>query len=126
MHVAAARGLVMALAKMLLTMISIPVVAASSVVSNYQTTGASYSLPAGAHAYGDAMFFMKEEAVEALGTADGFKVGVDRSALVVDEGMPKSRTTINMQDDIYPYIFGRKGLMAGLGLQGNKIDKINK
>ena len=92
----------------------------------YQTTGASYSLQAGAGAYGYAMFFMKEEAVEALGTADGVKVGVDRSALVVDEGMAKSRTTTNIQDDSYACIFTRKGLMPGLVLQGNKFDQINK
>ena len=31
-----------------------------------------------------------------------------------------------MQDDIYAYIFSQQGLMAGLGIQGNKIDKIEK
>ena len=30
-----------------------------------------------------------------------------------------------MKDGIYAFIFGQKGLMAGLGLQGNKISKIN-
>jgi hypothetical protein len=28
-----------------------------------------------------------------------------------------------MMDDIYAFIFGQKGLMAGLGIQGNKITK---
>jgi lipid-binding SYLF domain-containing protein len=31
-----------------------------------------------------------------------------------------------MQDDIYAFIFSQKGLMAGIGLQGNKISKLNK
>jgi lipid-binding SYLF domain-containing protein len=30
-----------------------------------------------------------------------------------------------MKDDIYAFIFGQQGLMAGLGIQGNKITKIN-
>ena len=30
-----------------------------------------------------------------------------------------------MKDDIYAFIFSQQGLMAGLGLQGNKITKIN-
>ena len=95
-------------------------------VAYYKTTGASYGLQAGAQTYGYAMFFMKEKAVEALGTAEGFEVGVGPSVVVMDEGMARSTTTTTMQDDIYAYIFSQKGLMAGLGLQGNKIDKIDK
>jgi hypothetical protein len=30
-----------------------------------------------------------------------------------------------MKDDIYAFIFDQKWLMAGLGLQGNKITTIN-
>jgi hypothetical protein len=43
----------------------------------------------------------------------------------MDEGMAKTMTTTTMKDDIYAFIFGQKGLMAGLGIQGNKITKIN-
>jgi hypothetical protein len=43
----------------------------------------------------------------------------------MDEGKAKSMTTTTMKDDIYAFIFGQKGLMAGLGIQGNKISKIN-
>lgn len=39
--------------------------------------------------------------------------------------MAKSTTTTTMKDDIYAFIFGQKGLMARLGVQGNKITKIN-
>ena len=46
--------------------------------------------------------------------------------MVIDEGMGKSHTTTTMQDDIYAFIFSQKGLMAGIGLQGNKISKLNK
>jgi lipid-binding SYLF domain-containing protein len=28
-----------------------------------------------------------------------------------------------MKDDIYAFVFGQKGLMAGVGIQGNKISK---
>ena len=31
-----------------------------------------------------------------------------------------------MRDDIYAYVFSQQGLMAGLGIQGNKTDKIEK
>jgi lipid-binding SYLF domain-containing protein len=92
----------------------------------YNTAGASFGLQAGAQEYGYALFFMKEKALNALDQAQGFEVGMGPSIVVVDHGMAKSNTTITMQDDIYAFIFSQKGLMAGLGIQGNKITKINK
>jgi lipid-binding SYLF domain-containing protein len=92
----------------------------------YNTTGASFGLQAGAQTYGYAMFFMKESALGELNKADGFEVGVGPSVVVVDQGVGVSHTTMNMQDDIYAFVFGQKGLMAGVGIQGNKITKINK
>ena len=44
--------------------------------------------------------------------------------VLVDEGMAKTTTTTTMKDDVYAFVFGQKGLMAGLGIQGNKISKI--
>ncbi len=57
--------------------------------------------------------------------AGGFKVGVGTTMVVVDEGKAETMTTTTAKDDIYAFIFGQKGLMAGLGIQGNKITKIN-
>jgi lipid-binding SYLF domain-containing protein len=94
-------------------------------VAYYRTTGASFGLQAGAQTYGYAMFFMNAKALEQLDKADGFEVGVGPSVVVMDEGKAKSSTTTTMKDDIYAFIFGQKGLMAGLGIQGNKISKID-
>ena len=38
--------------------------------------------------------------------------------------MGKSLTTTTAKDDIYAFIFSQKGLMAGIGLQGNKITRL--
>jgi lipid-binding SYLF domain-containing protein len=94
-------------------------------VAYYRTSGASIGLQAGAQTYSYAMFFMNEKALAALDQASGFEVGVGPSVVVMDEGMGKSSTTTTMKDDIYAFIFGQQGLMAGLGIQGNKISKIN-
>ena len=93
-------------------------------VAYYSTTGASVGLQAGAQTYGYAMFFMNEKALQQLDKADGFEVGVGPSVVVVDEGMAKNITTTTTKDDIYAFVFGQKGLMAGIGIQGNKITKI--
>ena len=94
-------------------------------VGYYNTTGLSSGLQAGAQQYGYAMFFMNEGALKQLDKTEGFEVGVGPSIVVMDEGKAKSTTTTSAKDDIYAFIFSQKGLMAGLGLQGNKITKID-
>ena len=95
-------------------------------VGYYNTAGASYGLQAGAQQFGYAMFFMNDNSLKALTESDGFEIGVGPSVVVVDEGMAKSATSMTMKDDVYAFIFGQKGLMAGIGLQGNKITKLAK
>jgi len=93
-------------------------------VAYYKTTGASFGLQAGGQQYGYAMVFMNATALAQLDKKDGFEVGVGPSVVLVDEGMAKTTTTSTLKDDIYAFVFGQKGLMAGLGIQGNKITKI--
>lgn len=94
------------------------------VAAFYNTGGASVGLQAGAQKYGYALFLMTEDAVKALDAADGFEIGVGPSVVVVDQGYAKSTTTTTIKDNIYAFIFDQKGLMAGLGIQGNKITKM--
>ena len=94
-------------------------------VGYYNTAGVSSGLQAGAQQYGYAMFFMNDGALKQLDKTEGFEVGVGPTIVVLDEGKAKSTTTTSMKDDIYAFIFSQKGLMAGLGLQGNKITKID-
>ena len=94
-------------------------------VAYYNTAGASVGLQAGAQQFGYAMFFMNENALAQLDKSGGFEVGVGPTVVVVDEGKAKTMTTTTAKDDIYAFIFGQKGLMAGLGIQGNKITKTN-
>ena len=93
-------------------------------IAYYKTTGASFGLQAGGQQYGYAMFFMNANAVAQLDNAKGFEVGVGPSIVMVDEGMAKTTTTTTLKSDIYAFVFSQKGLMAGLGIQGNKISKI--
>ena len=93
-------------------------------VAYYNTSGASIGLQAGAQQFGYAMFFMQPSALAQLDKAGGFEVGVGPTVVVVDEGKAKTMTTTTAKDDIYAFIFSQKGLMAGVGLQGNKITRI--
>jgi lipid-binding SYLF domain-containing protein len=95
-------------------------------VSYYNSVAASYGLQAGAQTFSYALFFMNDAALAYLDSSSGWEVGVGPSIVVVDEGMGKSMTSTTVTQDVYAFIFGQKGLMAGLGIQGSKITKINK
>ena len=94
-------------------------------VGYYNILAASYGLQAGLQSFAYVMLFMTDSALNYLETSAGFEVGVGPSIVVVDTGMARTLTTTTAQDDVYAFIFGQKGLMAGAGLQGSKITKIN-
>jgi lipid-binding SYLF domain-containing protein len=91
----------------------------------YNIVAASYGLQAGIQSFAYAMFFMTDAAMNYFQKSEGFEVGVGPSVVVVDAGVAKSLTTTTAQSDVYSFIFGQQGLMAGLGLQGSKITRIN-
>ena len=54
------------------------------------------------------------------------ELSVGPSIAVLDAGTVKALTTTTVQNDIYAVFFDQKGLMAGLGLQGSKISRLDK
>jgi len=95
-------------------------------VGYYNSVAASYGLQAGIQEFGYALFFMNDAALASLNSREGFEVGVGPSVVLVDQGMGKSITSSTLTEDIYAFIFSQKGLMAGMGIQGSKITKIDK
>ena len=69
---------------------------------------------------------MTESAVKYLDKSDGWEIGVGPTITVVDKGAAGSATSTTLKSEIYAFFFSQKGLMAGLGLQGTKITKIEK
>lgn len=96
------------------------------VAGYYNSVAASYGLQAGGQTFGYALFFMNSGALSYLDESDGWEVGVGPSVVVVDQGMGKSMTSTTLTQDVYAFIFDQKGLMAGLGIQGSKITRIDK
>jgi len=95
-------------------------------VAYYSSVAASYGLQAGIQSFGYALFFMNDAALRQLDRTGGFEIGIGPSVVVVDEGMGKSITTNTLTSDVYAFIFDQRGLMAGLGVQGSKITRIDK
>ena len=63
-------------------------------------------------------------ALQYLESSKGWEIGVGPSVVVADEGLARSLTTSTAKEDIYAFFFGQEGLMAGMGLQGSKISRI--
>jgi len=95
-------------------------------IAYYDTLSVSYGLQAGVQRYGYALFFMTDSAREYLDRSDGWELGTGPSIVIVDEGVAGGLSTTTARSDVYAFIFSQKGLMAGLGLQGTKITKIEK
>ena len=94
-------------------------------VGYYSSMAGSYGLQAGIQSFGYILFFMNEKALEYLDNSEGWEVGVGPSIVVMDKGAGKSLSTTTGRSDVYAFIFSQQGLMAGLGLQGSKITKID-
>jgi lipid-binding SYLF domain-containing protein len=95
-------------------------------VAHYNSVAASYGLQAGVQSFGYALFLMNDKALQYLDSSNGWELGVGPSIVIVDKGKAKSLTTLTLKDDVYAFIFDQKGLMAGLGIQGSKITKLEK
>ena len=52
-------------------------------------------------------------------------LGTGQSVVIVDKGMARSLTTDTLHNGIYAFTFNQQGLMAGLGLRGSKIMRID-
>jgi len=94
-------------------------------IGYYNTVAASYGLQAGAQSFGYALFFMTEKDLSFLTSSSGWEIGVGPNIVVVEAGAATAFTTTTARDNVYAFFFDQKGLMAGLGLQGSKITKIN-
>lgn len=95
-------------------------------VGYYSTVAASYGLQAGIQKFGYALFFMTDSALKYLDKSDGWEIGTGPSIVIVDVGAAKALTTTTGKSDVYAFFFSQRGLMAGLGLQGTKVTRINK
>lgn len=95
-------------------------------VGYYNSSAVSVGMQAGAQSYAFAIFFMSDKVMRDFEKSKGYEVGVGPSVVVVDAGAAKDINTLTAKSDVYAFVFGQKGLMAGVGLQGTKITRINR
>jgi lipid-binding SYLF domain-containing protein len=95
-------------------------------VDYYRTTSGSIGLQLGAQAKSIVIAFMTKESLQKFRNSEGWKVGVDGSVALIDLGAGKTIDTDNIRDPVVGFIFGSKGLMYNLTLEGSKFSKLDK
>ena len=95
-------------------------------VDYYRTTAGSIGFQLGAQAKSIVIVFMTREALDKFRNASGWKVGVDGSVALIDIGAGKTIDSNNIKDPVVGFIFGSKGLMYNLTLEGTKFSKLDK
>ncbi len=91
----------------------------------YRSVAASWGLQAGVQRFGYALFFMTDEDLKYIKSSEGWEVGVGPSITILDKGMAGAITTTTARKGVYAFFFDQRGLMAGLGIQGTKITKLD-
>ncbi len=91
----------------------------------YQSVAVSFGLQAGLQAFDYVLMFMDDESLDYLNRSAGWELGTGPSIVVLNKGVAASATTTTLRKGIYAFISDQKGVMAGIGLQGTKIIKIN-
>lgn len=97
-----------------------------SPVQYYRVAGASVGFQIGGQARAQVLMFMTDESLAAFRASNGWEVGVDGSVAVVEFGVGEDLTSRSAQEPIIGFVFGNKGLMYNLSLEGSRFWKVVK
>jgi lipid-binding SYLF domain-containing protein len=95
-------------------------------VDYYSTAAGSFGFQIGAQSKNIVIIFMDETALTKFRDSLGWRAGLDGSVVLIDQGAGSSVDTNNLQHPIVGFIFGLKGLMVNLSLEGSKFTKLIK
>ena len=95
-------------------------------VDYYSTAAVSIGFQFGAQSRAVILMFMSDDALTRFRSSDGWEVGVDASVALVTIGASGSIDTTNIKAPVIGFIFGEKGLMYNLSLEGSKMTKLDK
>ncbi|MEA1952808.1 MAG: YSC84-related protein [Campylobacterota bacterium] len=70
--------------------------------------------------------FVSETALNNFVKSNGWEAGVDGAITVAKWGVGKDISSISFENPIYAFVFGAKGLMYNLTLEGTKFTKLKR
>lgn len=97
-----------------------------STVDYYSAAGGSIGIQFGVQVRSQVVLFMNQSSYENFRRGKGWEVGVDGSVAVATEGVGGKLDSKSINQPVVAFIFGNKGLMAGVSLEGSKFTRIVK
>lgn len=95
-------------------------------VDYYNTAAGSFGFQLGAQKKTVILVFIQQDALKKFRDSSGWKAGVDGSVALVTVGAGGAIDTKNITDPIVGFVFGQKGLMYNLTLEGSKFTRLKK
>lgn len=93
-------------------------------VQYYRAFSTSLGIQLGVGAKDLVILFFDDEAMDNFLYSSGWQAGVDGAVALWNMGAGGSIDTTESQDPIVGFVFGHKGIIAGISLEGTKFTKI--
>ena len=93
-------------------------------VQYYRAFSTSLGLQLGVGAKDLVILFFDDDAMDDFLYSSGWQAGVDGSVALGNMGVGGSIDTTESQDPIVGFVFGHKGIIAGISIEGTKFTKI--
>lgn len=91
----------------------------------YSTTSGSIGFQAGAQSKAIVILFMTKEALDHFQSSNGWTVGADATVAVANIGANGRIDTNTMNEPIIAFAMTNAGLVAGVSLNGTKIERLD-
>jgi lipid-binding SYLF domain-containing protein len=95
-------------------------------VGYYSTTSASVGLQLGAQKSAQIIMFMTPEALDKFRNSSGWEAGANAQVTMIDEGKAANMSSVMADNPVIAFVFGQKGLMGDLSIQGSKVTKLER
>jgi lipid-binding SYLF domain-containing protein len=92
----------------------------------YSTAAASIGLQLGGESYSQIIMFTTREALDTFRNSSGWEAGGNAKVTMIDQGTAADVGRIIADNPVVAFIFGQKGLMGDLSVQGAKITKLDR
>jgi lipid-binding SYLF domain-containing protein len=93
-------------------------------VNYYSVGSASIGLTLGVGRHSEIIMFMTQESLDKFTASDGWSIGADTAVALVSEGAGGQYDSAVTGKPILGFVFGEKGLLGDISLEGSKITKI--
>ncbi len=91
----------------------------------YSLASGSLGYQIGAEKYDLVILFMTDRALRQFRESKGWEAGVDAEVTLIDTGASGSVNNVISRHPVVGFVFGEKGLLAGVSVKGAKFTKIH-